>query len=148
MAEKSSSLDQIKELLSDPKQLERLAPLIDMLAGGKAGAALREEPEKVQEEPAAQPEPMQAPSYEESGQSLQRASGPPRQGRQDGLSMDTILRVKGLYDSLEGQNDRRLNLLSAIRPYMRESRAAKLDTAMKILKVTKIGEAMKDMDKF
>ncbi len=65
-----------------------------------------------------------------------------------GLQMDTVMKVKNLYDSVNAQDDPRMNLLSAIRPYMRSGRATKLDSALKILQVTKIGSAMKGFGKF
>lgn len=51
--------------------------------------------------------------------------------------------VKNIMGTLNRADDRRVNLLNAIKPYMRETRAAQIDKAIQMLKLTKLAELFK-----
>lgn len=57
---------------------------------------------------------------------------------------DIVLGAKQLMDTLNTSNDRRINLLNALKPYVRESRASGIDKAIKMLKITKLTDIMKN----
>lgn len=53
--------------------------------------------------------------------------------------------VKNAVSSLNYSGDNRINLLSALKPYMRQSRADNIDKAIKMLKLTKLSSVFKDL---
>ena len=53
--------------------------------------------------------------------------------------------VKNAVSSLNYTGDNRINLLSALKPYMRQSRADNIDKAIKMLKLTKLSSVFKDL---
>ena len=53
--------------------------------------------------------------------------------------------VKNIMDKIDGGNDKRISLLSALKPYMRNSRASNIDKAIKMLKITRISSMFKDL---
>ncbi len=58
---------------------------------------------------------------------------------------DQITNIKNMMNSLNSGSDKRINLLNALRPYMRNSRASEIDKAVRMLKLTKIGSILKDL---
>lgn len=144
MADVNSSLDKLKEMLSDPQKAEKIAPIIDMFMSSYGG---EKKSAPKQSEPTPEPEQEQEPESNVikpvfANQNVRRDD------TSSGLSMDTVMKVKNMYDQVNSHDDKRINLLMAIKPYLRETRINKLDTAVKILKATKIGSAMKNMDQF
>ena len=59
---------------------------------------------------------------------------------------ELVSSVKGIMNTLNRSDDRRINLLNAIRPYMRHSRASEIDKAIKMLRITKLAELFKNED--
>lgn len=57
---------------------------------------------------------------------------------------DLALKAGQLMNSLGNGSDRRINLLNAIRPYLRESRASNVDKAIQMLKITKLTDILKN----
>ena len=53
-------------------------------------------------------------------------------------SSDAVAGLASMVNSLSDENDSRINLLYALRPYMRSGRAEHMDMAIKILKLTKL----------
>ncbi len=53
--------------------------------------------------------------------------------------------IKNAVSSLNYSGDNRINLLSALKPYMRQSRADNIDKAIKMLKLTKLSSIFKDL---
>lgn len=49
-----------------------------------------------------------------------------------------------LINSLNSGNDRRINLLVALKPYLRQSRASNIDKAIQMLKITKLTDILKN----
>jgi hypothetical protein len=161
MAETNKTVEKLKDILSDPQQLERLAPLLDLLLSKGASEEGKSE-KKLEAEGARAPgksqEFSEAPDVfekaddsenkflQEFSRGAENNGGNCRSNVSAGLNLDTITKVKTLYDRVNAQDDPRINLLTAIRPYMRENKHSKIDMAMKILRVTKIGAAMKELD--
>lgn len=58
---------------------------------------------------------------------------------------DIALEAKNLVSRINSGNDKRINLLNALRPYMRQSRASSIDKAVKMLKLTQLGSIFKDL---
>jgi len=53
--------------------------------------------------------------------------------------------LKSAMDRINGESDKRINLLNALRPYMRNSRASNIDKAVRMLKLTQLTSILKDL---
>ena len=53
--------------------------------------------------------------------------------------------LQSVMSSINSASDSRINLLMALKPYMRTNRAENMDTAIKILKLTKLTSLLKDI---
>ena len=53
-------------------------------------------------------------------------------------TLPDIASLSNIANSLKYDDDNRIRLLNALRPYMSEKRSSNMDTAIKILKLTKI----------
>ena len=60
-------------------------------------------------------------------------------------SVDLSENLKSVMSGLNTNSDSRINLLNAIKPYMRSQRAGQVDNAIKILKLTKLTSLLKDI---
>ena len=58
---------------------------------------------------------------------------------------DAASSIKAALNSINTHGDNRITLLNALKPYMREGRAKHIDTAIKILKISKISSVFKDL---
>lgn len=56
-----------------------------------------------------------------------------------------ISTIKNAIDTLGGGNDNRITLLSALKPYMRQSRAGQIDTAIRVLKISRLSGLFKEL---
>ena len=66
----------------------------------------------------------------------------------DSISMpqpDIASNLQSVMSSRDMSSDSRINLLSALKPYMRSSRVAQMDNAIRILKLTKLTSVLKDI---
>ncbi len=60
--------------------------------------------------------------------------------------MATILKIKGIMESLNsGKNDHDAAFLNSIKPFLKEERRKKLDSAAKVLTLTKAIKVFKDL---
>ncbi len=62
-------------------------------------------------------------------------SAPPEQ---NDVPRDMSAELSSVVSAVSDNNDSRINLLYALRPYVRSSRAEQMDMAIKILKLTKL----------
>lgn len=58
---------------------------------------------------------------------------------------DMMQNMQSLINSADISSDSRINLLNALKPYMRSSRSQYMDTAIRILKLTRISSVLKDI---
>lgn len=58
---------------------------------------------------------------------------------------DVTASLKSAMDNINGGNDKRINLLNALKPYMRDSRASNIDKAVRMLKLTQLTSILKDL---
>lgn len=81
---------------------------------------------------------------------MQSLSGSPNQESEnkEGQMPDVgkIMKLKSMYDSAMSSNDPRVTLLSALRPYLSDSRVKNLDVCIKFLRFYKIAGMLKDSD--
>lgn len=61
------------------------------------------------------------------------------------IDINTVLKIKEIMDKVNAShNDKRSNLLLALKPYLRESRQTKLDQYMKLLNMAPLLEILKN----
>lgn len=53
--------------------------------------------------------------------------------------------IQNIVSSMNDGSDSRINLLNALKPYMRKSRADNMDMAIRIIKLTKLTSLLKDI---
>ena len=58
---------------------------------------------------------------------------------------DLLNNIQAAVSRVNSGNDKRINLLNALKPYMRESRVSNIDRAVKMLKLTQITSILKDL---
>ena len=107
--------DQLNELLSSPQAMEQIQSLASMLMGNGEGESEESAEEK------------QAPKKPESSQL-------------DGL----LLKAAPLLSKLSAKDDPDTLLLTALRPYLREERQKRLDTAQRLLKIGRMLPILKE----
>lgn len=61
-------------------------------------------------------------------------------------SAKTASRIQNALSEISSGNDPRINLLSALKPYMNSTRSEYVDRAIKIMKLTKMTSIFKDLD--
>ena len=58
---------------------------------------------------------------------------------------ESLVAINSVMDKIKNSDDKRINLLNALKPYMRNSRASNIDKAVKMLKITQLGSILKDL---
>jgi hypothetical protein len=74
----------------------------------------------------------------------------PREEAQNKGEFDTtemVRKIKTVMDRMNTKNDPRVNLLSAIRPYMNTNRQKTLDNCIKVLQVSSLAKLMDETEK-
>lgn len=63
----------------------------------------------------------------------------------DNIDMNTIKNISSIMGNMNNtKNDPRANLLTSLKPYLRDSKKSQLDNYMNLLNITKIAEIMKN----
>ena len=63
------------------------------------------------------------------------------------IDINTIMKMKSVMEKLNNNNDPRKNLLSSLKPYLRDSKKEKLDQYANLLNVAKIADLFKNDSK-
>lgn len=63
------------------------------------------------------------------------------------FNMDAFVRVRDIMDKMQADNDPRVNLLSALRPYISKNRGSHIENAIKIMSLGKLPYLLKSMKK-
>ena len=80
-----------------------------------------------------------------------RSIGSLMSGTSDSLSdnqasqMEMMSKIKTVMDRMNQKDDPRINLLTALKPYMRTSRAAHMDRAIRMIQMTKMTSILRDI---
>lgn len=112
--------DAINSILSDPETGGKIKDIVQSLSGGSDGSSL-------------------------GAQSTQNT--PNTQNFQSAMpDISKIMKFKSMYDSAMHDQDPRVMLLTALRPYLSAQRAKNLDACIKFLRFYKIAGMLKDSD--
>ena len=103
--------DRLNSILNDPDQLGKIADMAKSLMGGG------EEPA-----PAQSPPPTQSPPVF------------------DGLDPAMLKNMTRVLSGLEGQDDDKMALLDALKPFLAEKRRNKMERAMNLAKMARMAE--------
>jgi len=64
-----------------------------------------------------------------------------------GLNLDSMLGIRSLLDGLQTGDDSRTTLLTALKPYLSQSRHSHVDNAIKIMHLGKLPNLLKNLKK-
>ena len=64
-----------------------------------------------------------------------------------GFNLDSMLGIRSVLDGLQSGDDSRTNLLSALKPYLSQSRHGHVDNAIKIMHLGKLPNLLKNLKK-
>lgn len=121
----NNKLKQLTDMLTQENMPDNLKSLFSLLTGPSKS----EPSQKVEEAPAIK-EPKEEP-----------------QSKNDFDTTDMVRKIRTVLDRVNTKTDPRVNLLTAIRPYMNSSRQKKLDNCIKILQVSTLARLMDDVEK-
>lgn len=120
----SKKIKQITDLLSQENMPENLKGLLSLLAGPGG----KEE---------TQTKPVDPPALTENNQNKSEVDD----------NVEMMRKIKKVMDRLNTNNDPRINLLNAIKPYLNTRRQKKLDSCIRLLQVTSLAKLMEESDK-
>lgn len=60
------------------------------------------------------------------------------------LDFETILKIKSIMETLNDKNDPKSNLLYSLKPYLRQSKQAKFDQYVNLLKISQVSKLFKN----
>ncbi|WHH57103.1 hypothetical protein [Petroclostridium sp. X23] len=134
----NKKMEQFSELLSNEKMAENFKMLVSMLGNSQNnnsnGAAVESNTENQQPKPSVPLREM-APMNTSN----------PKIQMDD--TMDTIIKIKKIVDKVNNADDPRVNLLLALKPYLNGKRKSHLDTAIKVVNLTKLSSVISEIDK-
>lgn len=61
------------------------------------------------------------------------------------ISPETVMKIVSAYKRISREEDRRITLLRAIKPYVRKSRSESVDTAIKLLSLARLAPLLGDI---
>lgn len=62
----------------------------------------------------------------------------------DGIDINTIMKMKSIMEKMNSKDDPRANLLLSLKPYLKDSRKAKVEQYIQFLNMSKIMESFTD----
>ncbi|MDK2801050.1 MAG: hypothetical protein PWP27_2497 [Clostridiales bacterium] len=131
-------MEQVKKLLEDEKMAENLKMLMGMFANNMKGDT-KQPPSQMNSE-------ANQRNAHEPAQEMPSFGTPPSKLSMDD-KMDAIMKIKKMYDKITSADDPRINLLLALKPYLNTKRQNKLDTAIKVVHLSKLTTIMSEFDR-
>lgn len=126
----NQKLKQLTEMLGKEGMPDNISGLLSMLANS---STKEQSGQKVKEE---MPVTNEKPAKEEK---------PESNDFQDNVEM--VRKMKGMMDNLQNLNDPRINLLTAIRPFLSKSRQKKVGNCIRLFQMTYLSRFFVDNDK-
>ena len=129
-------LEQVKDFLNNEDMAENIKALMSMLSSNNNStkAAKEKQHETITRDIPKTTVPMQekSPAYQKN-QSLP-------------IEMDTMIKIKKVYDKINDPNDPGVNLLMALKPYLNEKRKERLDSAVKMMSLSKLPAVIQEIE--
>ena len=120
----NKKVKQIADMLSQENLPDNLKSLLSLLAGSGGG---EESSPKTKE-------PLQA-----------KEEGLERSNLEDNIDM--MRKIKKIMDRLNSSNDPRINLLSALKPFLNSRRQKKLNSCINMLRMSRLAKLFEDYEK-
>lgn len=145
----NNKLKQLTDMLGgNEKMSDNLSGLLSMLANS-SNSSNSSSSEKV---PQAAPDVK--PPKEDSTMKIKAYESPPPKSKEEESSrnelqdnVEMMRKVKTLMDTMRNTNDPRINLLTAIKPFLSNNRQDKISNCIKLFQVTQITKLMSDTEK-
>jgi len=112
--------DKISAVLSNPEAMSKVMEAVKSLTGSSSDSGT------------------------ESVMKREDRSDSPLQGLLGGMDPKTMGSIMKLLGAYSGGDDRRLNLLTALKPYLRRERQDSIDRALQIMKLAKVAQVAMD----
>lgn len=127
--------DKLQAILGDPEAMGQIASLAQALSGGEGGESAPEEGEASRK-----PEEGTPPAGESAPLDLSALLGALGGGDSPLAGLDPQLLQTGLrlYAEYSAGDDRKAALLSALRPFVKPERYARLDQAVRIARLARV----------
>lgn len=132
MAELDQAISQIRNMLSSPDGQRQLENLVGTLTGNNSS------PPQAQNNTPSLPAP---PTTNEAGNIL---SGLLSGSSSSPINAESLMKIKNIMDGLQMDNDPRVNLLSALRPYISSTRGQHIDHAIRLMSISKLPTLLKN----
>lgn len=116
----NSAVDTLRELLSSPDAGEKIESMLGAFMGGSDGHDSGDGSDDVKGSSNAMP------------------------GAGD-IPIESIMKIAQAYSSISKADDPRVNLLKAIRPYVRKSRTESVDKAIKLMGIMRLAPLLSDL---
>jgi len=123
----SNMIDKLKAMLDDPATVNTLSAVLGGMMPGTQ-----------------QKGDVKAENDIEIDESNQDSANIPPSPEPASDPTDMIMRIKEVMGKSSGSSDPRINLLSSLKPYMRPTRSAKMDQAIKLIQIAKIASVFKE----
>ncbi len=136
-------MDQVKNLLSNDKMVDNLKMLMGVLENSmkkntdESSAPQRTEPIDIREPD--DPPQMQSPE-------IPPATAPASNFAADISRMETVMKIKTVIDRITNPNDQDVNFLTALKPYLSSKRQEKIDTAIKLVGISKLPSVIRELE--
>jgi hypothetical protein len=122
----SNAINQLQQMLKSDDGGQKLNDMVNALGGMFGGSGDSDSPSDTS------PPPRSEQSHDNGSSDT------------GGINLDFILKAKDMFGKMSGQKDDKTQLLTALRPYMREDRRPKLDMIMKLASLAKMGSMLDD----
>jgi len=133
----SNKLEQVKSLLENENVANSLKTLLNML-----GNSVQGDTKQISQQPSLQAGLENDSSKETSVSQIASSPNPSLQQSSVDETMEAIIRIKNAYDKIRNEDDPRINLLMALKPYLSPKRKSKLETAIKVANLTKLSSVI------
>ncbi|GAE90011.1 hypothetical protein [Acetivibrio straminisolvens] len=140
----NNKLKQLAEMLNgNEKMSDGLSNLLSMLANSSGNEKSAQAAPK--QEPPDEGPPMQIKAQDLPPQLDTIENESSKNELQDNVEM--MRKVKDIMDTMRNINDPRINLLTAIKPFLSNSRQQRLSNCIRLFQVTQITKLMSDPEK-
>ena len=130
----NKAMDQLKEMLGNENMVDNLQTLLGTMLTKNNG------PTNTSDQSETEPMRPTQPSHDVPNYA------PPSSRINLEEQMDIVMKIKKMYDRINSVDDPRINLLNALKPYLNEKRLARLDSAIKVINISKISTIVNDID--
>jgi len=120
----NKTMDLFKDMMKDERAAETLKMLVNFLNTKKETESDLQKSNDIREE-----------SHDETYSSSVKE-----------INHDTIIKIKKIYDQISHTEDPLVNLLKALKPYLSPKRLSRVDSAIKVVHLSKLSAIINEFD--